>query len=187
MSERNINIPLSQSFETMFSAALPMMVHAAWNEEDTTMCGKLDNLDWTKAPQRRVSCLECLKQIKRERQFRSRAGQARAAERNAEERAATKRKLRDYLVDILEGEPISYEVEKALAELLGAELDSRLVPDDDDAARQFELDLIAGMRDRAAKAQAQGDIGLEIMLLNAATKMNQILNDGERNEPSNEG
>lgn len=183
MTAPDPNVPLYLSFDTMIDESKPLLVHAAWVKADMTMCGAIDNLDWLKVPTRPASCAECLKKIKQERQRRSREGNARFQARKREDVLAQKLTMRQYLESILEGHTLVEDsFTMAIHDILGSELDGRLVPADDAAARMYEIDLIAGMRDRAKKAQAQGDLTLEIMLLNAANKMNQILNDGERND-----
>jgi len=187
MSRPDPDVPLYLSFDTMIDPAKPHLVHAAWLKQDTTMCGELDGLDWLKQPKRHASCVKCLKAIKFERQQRSRDGNARFQARRQEDVYARKMTLKQYLESILEGYTlVDDDFTAAIHDILGSQLDDRLMPVDDETARLYEIDLIAGMRDRAKKAQSQGDLTLEIMLLNAANKMNQILNDGERTEPDEE-
>jgi hypothetical protein len=61
-------------------------VHAVMPNADATICGKVEALDVTYTKVRtNVTCPDCLKALKRERQRRSREGQARAAERRAQQ------------------------------------------------------------------------------------------------------
>jgi hypothetical protein len=97
-------------------------IHAVMPHADATICGKVEALDVTyvkpAAPGHRyaVTCDDCLKALKRERQRRSREGTARAAERRAQqveeappltEREAAYKKQRDDLLAFMQSAPVS--------------------------------------------------------------------------------
>lgn len=90
---RRVVCSLALKRQDSIQGAPQAIVHALWYVNngrwptDVTMCGQVESLDVTYLPQNRiVNCADCLKALKKERQFRSREGTSRYQERMREQR-----------------------------------------------------------------------------------------------------
>jgi hypothetical protein len=99
---RRVAIRDALAQENTSQAAPHALVHALWCGEagrwpdDKTMCGQVDSLDVTNVGKYRiVSCADCLKALKRERQRRSAEGTIRHQERMREQRAEVQQAMQD--------------------------------------------------------------------------------------------
>jgi hypothetical protein len=106
---RRVAVSTDLAKENTSQAAPHAIVHALWYVNDgrwptdTTMCGHVESLDVTHLPKHRiVSCPDCLKALKRERQRRSAEALSRQQERRSDEIEAAVRQARNPDADLVE-------------------------------------------------------------------------------------